>query len=565
MTQKNWVPFGVSVWRESAEKSMRMSQSRESQLKDLRPSKWMRLLVFWRKWDRALHVSEACFALGLVGFVSLMVQSRLNPRNILLDPGVSSFWVFVAMSFALLSLIVFVRQQHPTLFPRTKDALVGMLVLLTSIAAFKLLLIFQMDVLGGYFVGIPSAFFLFLTPVAAPAMVLRLLMKPAQVIFFSVLHALCMAFLLEKAYLFGAHVMVSSMAGALFIAQATTRSTLHLAGFKTALVSGVMGLIVALAWGGTFPLLSAVDPSLVLRDYSVLETALWCLAGAMMGGWFSSVVALTLTPLVETILDYTTDLKLLELARMDHPLLRELVLKAPGTYHHSIIVGSLCEAAAEAIGGNALLARVAAYYHDIGKIGRAEYFVENQSNMMNPHDAMKPHLSAKIIISHVKEGRNLAREHKLGEALTAFIMQHHGRSLVSYFFNKAQQEAAQPGSAMSPDAVSEEDFRYPGPNPRTRETAIMALADSCEAATRSLVDPTPARIEAMVHKIVNKALNDGLLDEADITLREVRLASKAFIRILLGLHHHRVEYPDQERGLPKQQSNVTPLKSNKGS
>jgi putative nucleotidyltransferase with HDIG domain len=520
--------------------------------------------VLWRRWDRALHLSETAFAVGLVGFVALMVQSRLGPRNLLLGANApSSLWTVAVLALSLLSLVVFVKREAPKIAPRTKDALVGMLVLLTSIAAFKLMLIFQMDILAGYFVGVPSAFFLFLTPVAAPAMVLRLLMKPAHVIFFSVLHALCMAFLLEKAYLFGAYVMVASMTGALFIAQATTRSTLHLAGFKTALASGVMGLLVALAWGGKFPILSVMDPRLALQEYSALETGIWCLVGAMMGGWLSSVVALTITPLMETLLDYTTDLKLLELARMDHPLLRELVLKAPGTYHHSIIVGSLCEAAAEAVGGNALLARVSSYYHDIGKIGRAEYFVENQTSGHNPHDGMKPHLSAKIIISHVKEGKNLARDYKLGEAVTDFIMQHHGRSLVSYFFNKAQQEAAQPGSGSSPEDVSEEDFRYPGPNPKTKETAIMALADSCEAATRSLVDPTPARIEAMVHKIVNKALNEGLLDDADITLREIRLASKAFIRILLGLHHHRVEYPDQERGLPKH-SNVTPLKANKG-
>ncbi|MEO5668322.1 MAG: HDIG domain-containing metalloprotein [Bdellovibrionota bacterium] len=500
-----------------------------------------------------------------MGFVSLMVQSRLGPRNLLLGTGSTSMWVVSVMSVALLTLIIFVKHQQPKLMPRAKDALVGMLVLLTSIAAFKLMLIFQMDILAGYFVGIPSAFFLFLTPVAAPAMVLRLLMKPAHVIFFSVIYALCMAFLLEKAFLFGAHVMVASMAGALFIAAATTRSTLHLAGFKTALVSGVMGLLVALAWGGSFPILTVVNPLIAPRVYSVFETGMWCLVGAMMGGWFSSVVALTVTPLMETLLDYTTDLKLLELARMDHPLLRELVLKAPGTYHHSIIVGSLCEAAAEAMNGNALLARVASYYHDIGKIGRAEYFVENQTSGRNPHDGMKPHLSAKIIISHVKEGKILARDYKLGEAVTDFIMQHHGRSLVSYFFNKAQQEAAQPGSGTSPEDIAEDDFRYPGPNPKTKETAIMALADSCEAATRSLVDPTPARIEAMVHKIVNKALNEGLLDDADITLREIRIAGKAFIRILLGLHHHRVEYPDQERGLPKQHSNVTPIKTNKGS
>lgn len=554
----------LSLSRDLTEKSMRMSEPREINLKDLRPNRWGRILLFWRRWDKILHVSDALFSICLVGFVSLMLHGGWSPKNLSLSQGSNTFWKFVLMTFALWSLIVFLRKQNPQMMPGRKNALVGMGLLITSVASFKLLLIFQMDILAGYFVGVPTSFFLFLIPVAAPAMVLRLMMKPIHVFFFSLAHAVCMAFLLEKAHLFSVHVFISSMMGALFISLATTRSTLHLAGFKTALVSGVTGFCVALAWGGGLPIISIDESGLASQDFLSFEAGIWCLVGSMIGGWLSSVVALTLTPLLETLLDYTTDLKLLELARMDHPLLRDLVLKAPGTYHHSIIVGSLCEAAAESIGGNALLARVAAYYHDIGKIGRAEYFVENQSQGRNPHDGMKPHLSAKIIISHVKEGGLLAKEYKLGDAIRDFIMQHHGRSLVSFFYSKAQQEAARPESSRGPEEVSEEDFRYPGPNPRTKETAIMALADSCEAATRSLVDPTPARLESMVHKIVNKALNEGLLDDADITLREVRLASKAFIRILLGIHHHRVEYPDQEKGLPQQNtsfSKVTSIKS----
>jgi putative nucleotidyltransferase with HDIG domain len=347
--------------------------------------------------------------------------------------------------------------------------------------------------------------------------------------------------------------------GSLFIARCRTRTALHMAGFKTALVCGTVASLITLTWGAVLPQVGNVIPS-VKEKFDLWTMLLWSFMGGAIGGWLSSVLALTLTPLLESLLDYTTDLKLLELARMDHPLLKELVMKAPGTYHHSIIVGSLCEAACESIGANALLARVAAYYHDIGKIGRAEYFVENQSSGVNPHADKKPHLSARIIISHVKEGKLLAEEHKLGKDIIDFIMQHHGRSLVSFFYNKAKQDAAQPGSGMSPEEVNEEDFRYPGPNPQTRETAIMALADSCEAATRSLQEPTQARIEAMVTKIINKALAEGLLDEADITLSEVRLVSRAFMRILISIHHSRVAYPDQEKGLPPQ--NVTELKSN---
>ncbi|NCN40461.1 HDIG domain-containing protein [bacterium] len=527
-----------------------MPEALESDIKDLSPSKWMRFRAIWRKWDRRLYMSDAFASLALVAFISLMLRQRWSPQNLDLSRYESSTWIYLLMSFAFWALQIFLRREAPEFVAKRKDALVGMFVLATSLACFKLILIFQMDLLAGYFVGVPATLFLFLIPVAAPTMILRLLMKPPQVLLFAFVHALCLAYLLEAAFLFGVYVFVASAAGAMFISQATTRSTLHLAGFKTALVCGFMGVLLALSWEGAMPNISIMDPRLAAQGFESWETALWCLFGGAVGGWMSAMVALTLTPLIESLLDYTTDLKLLELARMDHPLLRELVLKAPGTYHHSIIVGSLCEAAAEAVGANALMCRVAAYYHDIGKIGRAEYFVENQGPV-NPHDKMKPHLSAKLIIAHVKEGKKIAKEYKLGEAITDFIMEHHGRSMVRYFYNRAQQEAAQPGSGQNPDSISEDDFRYPGPNPRSKETAIMALADSCEAATRSLVDPTPARIEAMVHKIINKSLNEGILDQAEITLREVRLAGKAFTRILMGLHHHRVEYPDQEEGLPE--------------
>jgi putative nucleotidyltransferase with HDIG domain len=282
--------------------------------------------------------------------------------------------------------------------------------------------------------------------------------------------------------------------------------------------------------------------------------------GAFVSGWLSSAILMIITPLIENTLDYTTDLKLLELARMDHPLLRELVLKAPGTYHHSIVVGSLAEAGCEAVGAHSLLARVGSYYHDIGKIGRAEYFVENQNPQRNPHDEMTPQLSAKLIIAHVKEGRTLALEHKLGQSIIDFIEQHHGTSLVTYFYNKAKHEATKPGSHLRPEDIREEDFRYPGPKPQSKEAAIMALADSCEAATRSLVEPTPARIEGMIEKIVARAFSEGLLDEADITLREVQTVAQAFLRILLGIHHNRIQYPDQEKGLPQGATGAEPGK-----
>lgn len=278
--------------------------------------------------------------------------------------------------------------------------------------------------------------------------------------------------------------------------------------------------------------------------------ALSCYAGHPWTVWFADAMAALISgvacaiavvgvlPYLEDMFGITTTFKLLELASPSQPLLRELQLKAPGTYHHSILVGNLAEAAAEAIGADALLVRVGSYYHDIGKTKRPYFFIENQLGMANQHDRISPRLSALVITAHVKEGLEMAREHKLPAILQEFIATHHGTSLVSYFYHQAVQAEGQ-------RQVQEEHFRYPGPRPRTRETGIVMLADGVEAACRSLKTPTPEQIEGMVRKIVDKRLADGELSEAPLTLREIEKISAAFIRILTGLFHHRIEYPDQ--------------------
>lgn len=255
-------------------------------------------------------------------------------------------------------------------------------------------------------------------------------------------------------------------------------------------------------------------------------------------GFGSSIFVVGLLPLIEDLFGITTTFKLLELANPSQPLLRELQMKAPGTYHHSILVGNLAEAAAEAIGADALLVRVGSYYHDIGKIRRPYFFVENQLGMTNQHDRISPRLSALVITAHVKEGLEMAREHRLPVIIQDFIATHHGTSLVSFFYHQAVQ-------AEGARQVQEEHFRYPGPRPRTRETGIVMLADGVEAACRSLKTPTPEQIEAMVRKIVEKRLSDGELSEAPLTLKEIEQIATAFIRILSGLFHQRIEYPDQ--------------------
>ncbi|MEZ6099426.1 MAG: HDIG domain-containing protein [Pirellulaceae bacterium] len=274
-------------------------------------------------------------------------------------------------------------------------------------------------------------------------------------------------------------------------------------------------------------------------DGSLIETAMWyafwtALSGVLMTG---------LLPFIERIFDVQTELSLLELGDVSHPLLQELVRRAPGTYNHSINVASLAESAADAIGGNGLLVRVGAYFHDIGKMLKPGYFVENQGRSGNRHDTLLPAMSTLIIIAHVKDGADLARQHRLPKSIVDMILQHHGTTLVEFFFERASKQ-----SEMDPDSrvVDEGSYRYPGPKPQTREAAVLMLADAVESASRTLVDPGPARIESLVHDIAMKKLLDDQFDECGLTLQELRTVQDCLVKSLAAMYHGRVKYPDQQ-------------------
>jgi len=270
---------------------------------------------------------------------------------------------------------------------------------------------------------------------------------------------------------------------------------------------------------------------------------------ALISGLLSGVLAAGFIPLVEYLLGYTTDMRLMELASMDHPLLRELMLQAPGTYHHSMIVGTMAEVAARAIGAKGLLAKVAGYYHDIGKIRKPLYFIENQFSCENRHEKLAPSMSSLILISHVKDGVELAKQYKLGKPIIDIIQQHHGTSLIAYFYNKAielRSKIKQHRKGVELPPVNIEDYRYPGPKPQTKEAGLVMLADMAEAACRSLPNPTPARIQGMVSKIINQAFTDGQLDDCELTLKDLHQIAKHFYQILAAIHHKRIEYPQQQ-------------------
>lgn len=253
----------------------------------------------------------------------------------------------------------------------------------------------------------------------------------------------------------------------------------------------------------------------------------------------SPVIAFGLLIFYEKVFRVTTDLTLLELTDFNHPLLKELSSKAPGTFHHSIIMGNLSEAAAESIGANSILARVGCYYHDIGKMLKPQYFIENQLDMNNKHNELNPNMSTKIIISHVKDGIELAKKHRLPQQIIDFIPMHHGTTLVAYFYDKAK--------SASREEVSDITYRYPGPKPQTKETGIVMLADAIEASTRTIEDPSPQKLENRIIEVIRSRFTEGELDECDLTLRDLTKIKDSFLKILVGIHHHRLKYPDKNQ------------------
>lgn len=258
----------------------------------------------------------------------------------------------------------------------------------------------------------------------------------------------------------------------------------------------------------------------------------------MANGFLVTALSFFLVPIFEYLFNLTTDITLLELSDLNHPLLKRMVIEAPGTYHHSLVVSTLAERACETIGANALLARVGCYFHDIGKIARSEYFTENQTpQSCTKHEKLTPSMSCLLIMNHVKDGIELAKKYKLKDVIIRFIPEHQGKGVIYYFYKKALDQAA-PGESVKAD-----DFRYPGPKPQSRETAVALLSDSTEAASRSLKEITPDAIRALVRKIINEKFIDGQLDECDLTLKDLHKIQESFVHNLMAIFHTRVSYP----------------------
>jgi putative nucleotidyltransferase with HDIG domain len=410
----------------------------------------------------------------------------------------------IALSVAVLFMlaIIFMYKNTPEVYRRNHY-----LILLGLIVTIILLITKAMHYYSDY-----------LSPMAAGALLVAILLDARLGLMTACLLGICAGIIAEYDFRATVVALVGGIIGVFTVSKMSQGYSLTRSGFILSLSNFTMILASGMA--------SQTPVTLVLKQG---------LAG-FIGGIGSAVLTIGCLPYLENTFRITTAAKLLELAKPNQPLLQKLLIEAPGTYHHSIVVGNLAEAAADSIGADPVLVRVGAYYHDIGKLKRPYFFIENQLGE-NPHDKISPSLSTLIVISHIKDGVEMATEYQLPRTIVDIIRQHHGTMLVSFFYQRAVE-------TEHSECINEEDFHYEGPKPQTKEAALVMLADCIEATVRSLAKPTVNRIEASVRKLIRERLNEGQLDECGLTLKDLNTIGDVFIRVLTGIFHSRIEYPE---------------------
>ncbi len=400
------------------------------------------------------------------------------------------------------------------------DLLVFSIIIVLQILIIKVG-IFMSNAVNKAFPSISTDSCFFAIPFAFGAMIIAVLINRNVALIISVMVSFLIGFLFDEKIIFPLFAFLGSVAASYHIVNSRRRSAFLKVGVFLGIVNIAAIFCMNLLTGNLFN---------DLFSRFIMGFA---------GGIITGILVAGITPIFESAFGFITDIKLLELANLNQPLFQKMIIEAPGTYHHSIIVASLVEAAAEAIGANSLLAKVSAYYHDIGKLTKPQYFIENQPNFDNRHDKLSPKMSSLIIISHVKDGCELASQVKLGRQIINIIRQHHGNNIVSYFYDKAKKNKDE-----SIRSLSESDFRYPGPKPQTKEAGLVMIGDVIEASSRTLSHPTPARIRSLVRERIERIYMDGQLDECELTLRNLNTIAETFTKILTGIFHHRVDYPE---------------------
>ncbi|MBW1714782.1 MAG: HDIG domain-containing protein [Deltaproteobacteria bacterium] len=453
--------------------------------------------------------------------LKLETQAQLT-RNTLIPGMALSTTLMIGIMLALSYLIVLKR---PNVFKENTRNLTFLSVALLFIFLVVLLYNVVAEEVARGFPFFTAQVLLFALPISLGAILVCIFQGLDVAIGFSLIISILASIAVEGKVEFLIYFLLGSLLAAYGVRNCRERMVLIKTGIRVGLLNMALALLIQTLYGNLYSPTSALS-----------------IIAGFLGGALAGVIATGFLPLIEMAFGFTTDIKLLELSSLDQPILKDLMVNAPGTYHHSVVVSNMVEATAESIHANPLLAKVSAYYHDIGKIKKPLYFVENQARGENRHEKLAPSMSSLILISHVKDGVELAKQQRLGKEIIDTIEQHHGTSLISYFYEKAKDQSGKKGGRSSP--VKEQDFRYPGPRPQTKEVALVLLADAVEAASRTLVDPTPARIQGMVQKIMNGVFSDGQLDECELTLKDLNQIAKSFTKTLSGIFHGRVEYPE---------------------
>lgn len=451
-----------------------------------------------------------------------LYKIQKQPKNLYYILGI----VLLLIIFSVIS-VTFINVNKTKILQKEKNVILICLLVLLIVMGTKGILL--------------SSWPIYLIPLASVSILVAILVDPGISLMLTVMLSIFIAVLTGGNF----DVMVTMMSGGIVsiysVLNVRRRRNLTKAGF----LIGLTHMVSIVAMG--------------LVDFVSLNNLIILGGWGLANGIISAMIAAGLLPIFEMLFQITTNVSLLELSDLNQPVLKELVFKAPGTYHHSLVVGNLAESAAEAVGANSLLARVGGYFHDIGKLRMAPYFSENQAQTENKHENLSPTISSLIIINHIKEGIDLARKYKLGKAINDIIAQHHGDDVVHYFYHRALEL-----SVEEKEKIQAEDFRYPGPKPQSKEAAIVMLADSIEAASRAMQQPTPAKIKELVNRIMNNKFIAGQLDCCDLTLRDLHTISDVFTHILNGIFHSRVEYPDIKQFNNEQNKNKEPSEKNKG-
>ncbi|SEB41108.1 HDIG domain-containing metalloprotein [Paenibacillus sp. GP183] len=456
------------------------------------------------------------------------IYQRLNKLELLKDKANYLPELGLIILTLLFSFFIYMFVRQSSLPIATSNTQLVMLVLIFTLNVIGMKIITLGQNLAYPYIG-------YLAPVAMGSILIAILLNASLAFNSSVMFALLSSIIFNTDnvqlfdFRYGLVTLVVCFTAVFTIQRASQRSAILKAGLLISLISMV-----------------TITAMLLLNDHYSQRDILFSLAFAAAGGLLTVVFVIGLLPFFELAFGILSPLKMVELSNPNHPLLRKLLTETPGTYHHSIMVGNLSETAAESIGADGLLCRVGSYYHDIGKTKRPMYFIENQTNMENPHDRIDPNLSKSIITAHPRDGVEMLKDYKIPKPIRDIAQQHHGTTLLHYFYQKAIKLNKLAESAEVDKEILEEDFRYPGPKAQSKEAAIVGIADSVEAAVRSLRKPTLEQIDTMVHKIIKSRLDDGQFNECDLTLKELDTIEKTLNETLLGIFHSRIDYPSEQ-------------------